>query len=271
MTHKLGVSGSTIMSDPEKLNDLFGYQLSHVEIGEFPNEASFQKFLKLAEQNQVTFGIHSPLIRGNSKYDLIEKVSVPTELARDNFEKEVSAMKEAGAAYVLVHFPYFRGERRENPSEMIEEGLSLLSSWQLKYGIPIVCEPKLGVDQSSLGIEYLHEFSENLWKSYGLSICIDIGDYRMAAGDQWKKYLKPLLPFVKVVHLHNVAYLEEEYLWIPVHPELESSSHHYAMQPMIEYLASGREKFFVFEHTPHSRPSRQMVAEGIQWVHNLIE
>ncbi|MFZ0371040.1 MAG: TIM barrel protein [Halobacillus sp.] len=267
----LGISGSTILSDPAQFDQLFKSAIGHIEIGEFPDEASFYRFLTMARQNQVSFGIHSPLIRGNSKYDLIEHVSVDPLDARINFEQEVALAARVGAEYILVHFPYVKGPVRSNPQPMIEEGLRYLSELQKKYKISIVCEPKLGHNRSSAGIHYLQQFPEEVWGTYQLSLCLDMGDYRMAAGDKWKEYIVPLLPYTTVIHVHNVSFLDDKYYWVPIHPEPNTKEGSFDMKSMIEILAEKKGRYFIMEHTPHSRPSEAYVVEGMEWLHNLIE
>lgn len=269
MSHLLGMSGSTIMSNPDQFSELFQEGLSHIEIGEFPDRSSYQKFLKMLDQHGGSFGIHAPLIRGNSKYDLIEEVTMSPQIARSLFEEEVKEVSEAGASYVLVHFPYFKGAG-EVVNERIEEGLQFLHKLQETYHIPIVCEPKLGKKQSPHGIQYLNDFPASVWQKYGLHICIDLGDYRMAAGDQWPTYLQHLLPFTKVVHMHNVKYNDSGYYWVPLHPDLEEKSGGYEMRPCLELLIQGQDKYFIFEHTPHTNPSKNEVEESIKWVRNIV-
>lgn len=265
--HQIGLSGSTILSDPDQFDHLFRFGCSHVEIGEFPDENAYKLFLERVRKQKKTFGVHSPLIRGGSKYDLIEPVSMPVENARRLFEEEVSTLAKAGAEYVLVHFPYFK-ERVSDPTEsIIEEGLVFLSDLQKRYDISIVCEPKLGKNRSSCGIDYLKQFPVEVWRKYGVSICIDIGDYRMATNEQWPKYIEPLLPFIRVVHLHNVTLQGDKYLWSVLHP---NQSIGYDMQPIIEKLKDGTKKYFIFEHTPHTAPTDESVREGIDWVRQLI-
>ena len=265
--HQLGMSGSTILSDPDLFEHLFQQGCTHVEIGEFPDQTAFERFLDMAEYHHVTFGVHSPLIRGGSKYDLIDSVMYPVEKAREQFEQEVNYLSTVGAEYVLVHFPYFKHPVSYSTTNVIEEGLGFLSRLQEKYGLPIVCEPKLGQHRSPCGIHYLHEFPKTFWNEYGLEICIDLGDYRMATEDEWKTYIEPLLPFTRVVHMHNVQLKQEGYIWTLMHPRAEGV---FDMQPMIEYLASQEAVFFVFEHTPHTNPTPIEVTEAIKWVERVV-
>jgi len=58
MTHRLGVSGSTIYSNPELYSELFWDGVEHIEIGEFPDEKALNEFLGLCKEKQISFGIH---------------------------------------------------------------------------------------------------------------------------------------------------------------------------------------------------------------------
>lgn len=97
--------------------------MSHIEIGEFPSEDSFNYFIELTNKENKTFGLHSPLYRNQSKYDLLEKVNYEPEQAWRQFESEVNYMSKLGAAYILVHFPYFKEEKDIDSAEIIESGL----------------------------------------------------------------------------------------------------------------------------------------------------
>lgn len=270
-THRLGISGSIILSDPSKFNDLFKYNLQHIEIGEFPDEPSFQYFLSLLKDTNTSFALHSPLYRNQSKYDLLEKVHYAPEYAWDQFESEVAYMSQLGAEYVLVHFPYFKEEIRDlNVNIIIEDGLKKLSQLQNKYSIPIICEPKLGLNASNVGINYLDQFPVEKWSRYGLKLCIDIGDYLLASGEQVLGYIEKWRDHISVVHLHNVEIHNERHVWIPVHPSHEDDGLHYNIKELLLFLASCNGVFFVIEHTPHTNPSQEFIAESIQWVKDII-
>ncbi|WP_235601473.1 sugar phosphate isomerase/epimerase [Halobacillus sp. KGW1] len=269
MGHTLGMSGSTIMSDPDKFDELFKWGHAHVEIGEFRDRASMKQFLCIQKEQGGTFGVHAPLLRGGSKYDLIEKVAMDPKDGRNRFKSDVEMVKEAGASYILVHFPYFKGSHN-SPMQAMEEGISYLAELQKTYDIPIVCEPKLGQDMSVDGIRYLHEFFMSGRTFSPLDICVDIGDYMMACKNDWRTYIEPLLPYIRVVHMHNVTSLRETYFWAPIHPDYHQWQGGFDMKDLLQVLCQGREKFFIFEHTPHTHPSEKQVEEGIQWVRNLL-
>jgi sugar phosphate isomerase/epimerase len=270
MPHRLGISGSTILTNPGQFSELFSYHLPHIEIGEFPDETAFRDFLKLREQSGVSFGLHSPLIRKDSKYDLLEEVEMRPELAWVQFEKEIERMAFLEAEYILVHFPYFKGEKEQNHNEVIEDGLGKLSKMQDTYGIQIVCEPKLGFQLSSAGINYLQSFPLDLWEKYGLKLCIDLGDYAIASKGDYVSIIKKWRDHIKVVHLHNVVFDKDSYIWVPVHPSQETDSDYFKMEDAIRCLSESDDVFFVLEHTPHRVPSAKYVREGIDWVGELI-
>lgn len=270
MAHKLGVSGSTIYSDPKLFSELFWDGIDHIEIGEFPDEKALEKFLELYRKKDIDFGIHSPLMRGESKYDLIEKVNYETAYAWRQLEEEAHRMSALGAKYLLVHFPYFKEETKVNVNELIEEGLRKLSRIRKKYSIELICEPKLGLNRSPVGINYLNDFPVEIWAKYNIKLCIDIGDYIIAVKDEVLKYLKKWKEFIKVVHLHNVYYAEDKYFWTPVHPS-QDIDNEYKIEKIIRFLSELNDVIFVFEHTPETNPGSEFVSEGYDWVKSLVK
>jgi len=270
MAHKLGVSGSVILSNPELYSELFWEGIEHIEIGEFYDENALNDFIKQCREKQITFGIHSPLMRNGSKYDLIERVQYDSEFAWEQLELEAEKMASLGADYLLVHFPYFKDEITSNTNELIEEGLRKLSNIQNKYSIELICEPKLGLNRSAAGINYLHNFPKEIWGKYSIKLCIDIGDYIIATGEEIFNYLIKWKEFVKVVHLHNVYYQGNKYIWVPVHPTQKYEISNYKIEKIIGFLSQCEDVSFVFEHTPHINPSKDLVKEGYEWVKSLI-
>jgi sugar phosphate isomerase/epimerase len=271
MQNCIGISGSVIMTEPEKFHLLFSHQnVDHIEIGEFPNEEAFTNFLKLLNTKNVTFGLHSPLYRNQSKYDLLEKVHVDPEQAWKQFESEVKYMSRLKAEYILVHFPYFKEDKDINTTEIIENGLKRLHFLQEKYSITIVCEPKLGLNKSEFGIKALDRFPVEIWEKYGIKLCIDIGDYLLATGDQAWNYIKKWKNHIRVVHLHNVEFHNDKYIWVPIHPSHETDKSHFKVRDLIYNLSESTGVCFVFEHTPHTNPTEVFVNEGISWVKEII-
>lgn len=270
MAHRLGVSGSIIFSNPELYSELFWKGIEHIEIGEFLNEEALNKFLALSRQHQVSFGVHSPLFRGDSKYDLIEKVQFDSKYAWKQLELEAKRMSALGMEYLLVHFPYFKEDVLTDTNILIEEGLKKLRYIQEQYSIDIICEPKLGLNRSPAGINYLDKFPIEIWAKYNIKICIDIGDYMIATKEQIFNYLLKWREFIKVVHLHNVHYEGDGYIWIPVHPTQENSNY-YKIEKIIQFLAQSKDVLFIFEHTPETNPSKAFIDEGYRWVSSLVK
>lgn len=269
MKHRLGVSGSTIMSDPTKYNDLYWEGIEHIEIGEFPDKEALDLFLESCKEHQLTFGVHSPLYRNQCKYDLLQNVHFKPEQAWNQLENEIVLLKELGADYVLVHFPYYKEEVNYDVNQDIKNGLVRLRNLQEQYSIPIICEPKLGWNRSPAGIQYFHDSDIEFWEDIG--ICLDIGDFLMATEDQIMNYIEKWKDLIKVVHLHNVEFEKDnKYWWIPVHPSHESDGVHYGIEKILRYLAQSTPKIFVFEHTPHSQPSTEFVQQGYQWIKQLV-
>ena len=270
MAHKLGVSGSVIYSNQEQYAELFWEGVDHIEIGEFADYKAVDKFIELCKEKQVGFGIHSPLLRNGSKYDLLEKVNYDSKYAWKQLELEAEEMSALGAKYLLVHFPYFKEEVELNTDEIIEEGLKKLNYIQNKYSIELVCEPKLGLNRSSAGINYLNKFPVEIWEKYNIKLCIDIGDYILATENEILSYIVKWKDFIKVVHLHNIHYEGDRYIWIPVHPTQEYSGNH-KVEEIIKFLSQSKDVTFVFEHTPETNPSKQFVNDGYKWVSSMLK
>ncbi|MBY6038221.1 hypothetical protein KUV80_16290 [Fictibacillus nanhaiensis] len=62
MSNKISLSGSVILSDTSKFEELFLKETTHIEIGEFENENAFHHFLHLLKASDKNFGLHSPLL-----------------------------------------------------------------------------------------------------------------------------------------------------------------------------------------------------------------
>ncbi|RNB84594.1 sugar phosphate isomerase/epimerase [Brevibacillus fluminis] len=269
LRHRLGVSGSTILSDPAHFSALFWEGIDHIEIGEFPDEPSFSTFLDMYRNQTITFGIHSPLLRTGSKYDLLESVFMDSALAWKQVEHECRMLQQLGATYLLVHFPYFKRGVPARGIELLEQGLDRLRSIQQASGLPIICEPKLGFDKSPTAIQFFHDSPLSLWADIGL--CMDIGDFLLADSDSVSRCVDKWHNQIKVVHLHNVEHKDEgKYWWIPVHPSHENDGIHFQTSSLIRQLAQSPQVTFIFEHTPHNQASAAFIQEGYEWVKMLI-
>ncbi|GGE44949.1 hypothetical protein GCM10011391_24740 [Pullulanibacillus camelliae] len=270
MATQLGISGSTIMSDTKQLETLFTYGLSHIEIGEFADPQGFERFMQLQKGRGMTFGIHAPLYRTGSKNDLLQKISFDPELAWEQLEKEAKQLSILGAKYILVHFPFLATSLGEDAHVQLERSLQRLKGIQDRYGLPIVCEPKLGPDRSPLAIETLQQLPIEIWETYNLKLCIDVGDYALAVGERLMAVLKKWLKFVKVVHLHNIEFQGKQHFWVPIHPSHEQDPEHLKIVPLLTLLSQAPDVIFILEHTPHLSPGQTFVNEGIEWLKSLV-
>jgi hypothetical protein len=151
----------------------------------------------------------------------------------------------------------------------IRNGIERIKQLQERYSLPVICEPKLGWNKSPVGIRYFQQSPIQYWENIG--ICIDLGDFFMATGDKVFDYVKKWKQHIRVVHLHNVEFVEDDkYWWIPVHPSHEIDGVHFKMAEILRYLSRLPDVTFIFEHTPHSQSDEEWVREGYLWVKQLI-
>lgn len=78
---KIGILASAVLSETGWLEELFRPDIEHIEIGLFEDRAVADRFASRSRQRGKRFGIHSPLIRGGSRYDLLEGLEMSTESA----------------------------------------------------------------------------------------------------------------------------------------------------------------------------------------------
>jgi len=268
---KYGVSGSTVLSRSDQLDLLFWPGIQHVEIGSLASEEDLHRVVAMAHENGTTLGIHSPLYRGGSKYDLIESVQYSTAEAWRQLERELRVARDIGAAYVLVHFPFFSASPRQLPEQGLLERASRLRDLQELYGVPIVCEPKLAMDRTGGGVSVVGRLPAGWWGENGLRLCWDMGDYLIALGDgtECLAELRRLKGATTVVHLHNVHFGESKYYWVPVHPSHEASSDRFSVARLLAALRD-TDLLLVWEHTPEFTPSQDFALEGYCWVRELM-
>lgn len=93
----------------------------------------------------------------------------------------------------------------------------------------------------------------------------------MATDDLVIDYIQKWRDHIGVVHLHNIEFHNDKHIWIPVHPSHENDGLHFNIRAILEFLAKCNEVFFVFEHTSQTNPTEKFVAEGIQWIKEIIK
>ena len=140
---KIGISASAVWSQTNRLGELFRSDVQHIEIGLFENIAIADDFIRQSRTRGKSVGIHSPLVRGGSKYDLLEAIEMPSIDALEQVEGELAWCQRSGVDYLHVHFPFsLRSGTLSLP--IVTKGIQQLALLQRKTGIQIVCEPKLG-------------------------------------------------------------------------------------------------------------------------------
>lgn len=269
MNNILGVSGSTIMSEKSLFGELLSYGVNHVEVGEFANMDEYDLLMNMISERNYSFGIHSPILRSQSKYDLAEEVHFSPDTAIKQLTEEAARLSRTPAKYLLVHFPYFEKETGEPHLDTIEDRLKKLKNIQDTYNITVVCEPKLNGYMSPYSINVMDSIPVGLWAEYGIKICIDLGDYLLAAKHKMEDMIYKWIDHVGVVHLHNVAFDEVRYRWIPIHPD-DKQTKEYHMDRIIKTIAQKDNIYFVMEPTPHIHKSKEYMLEGLDWVKSII-
>ncbi len=268
---RFGVSGSTILSDPDRVDELFWDGIDHVEVGALSSPAALDNVLARARQGSISVGFHSPLFRGGSKYDLLMHVEGTPELAWQQLEEELSIAQKNQSEYLLVHFPYFSLASEQDPIPQIEAGLSRLRALQDRFETKVLCEPKLGLRRDLGGIGILQAYPVSKWCDFGLSMCWDMGDYLLASNtlEECRSELHRWSEVIDVIHVHNVKVTAEQHYWIAIHPSHESGEEYFTVKPLL-LDAAAMDILLVWEHTPHFTPDHSFALAGFQWAKEVL-
>jgi hypothetical protein len=169
-------------------------------------------------------------------------------------------------SYVLVHFPFVWNKEGNNLGiDLVRETIPRLKRLERAFGVPVVCEPKLGPTQDPAAFVMLWSISRQELMQWDLSFCLDVGDIFMASRTLRSSYedmIAHLAPWCYVVHLHHVWLAGHKYYWTPV--ERDGSV------PILRTLktlgGTGCDIFTVIEHTPHRVRDTAQVEEGLNWL-----
>ncbi len=268
---RIGISASTILSDSDRLDEVFWEGIDHIEIGALSSHRDLTYLLRKAQDKRISVGFHSPVFAGGSKYDLLVPVDGEIESAWSQIEQEMALAQDNGVEYVLMHFPYFETSSTPNSISRMEWGLERLRSLQERYATRLVCEPKLGDNRNAGAIEILRRYSVEKWASWGIAMCWDMGDYLLATGssDESVLELRRLSSIIEVVHVHNVQVESGKYFWVPIHPSHEEDDGFFRIAPILSEMKN-MDAVLVWEHTPHFTPSEEFAVEGFKWAVNLL-
>jgi sugar phosphate isomerase/epimerase len=246
---KIGISASAVLSQTERLAELFRQGIDHIEIGLFENVNVAESFIRRARRQGKTVGIHSPLLRGGSKYDLLQSIDMPQENAWEQIEQELVWCSRFGATYLLVHFPYaHRSGVLDLP--LVQDGIKRLSALQRRTGVKIVCEPKLGDDRDPAGIRWLRTAPTHIFSNAGLTLCWDVGDHLLAnvSETEYFSQFERWRESISIIHLHNVRMEGVKYRWVPPHPTRSAVNGEHDLAPIIRRFP--RNVTIVSEYTP---------------------
>ena len=265
---KIGISASAVWSQTERLGELFRSDVEHIEIGMFENLNVAEDFVKRAKQRRKSVGIHSPLVRGGSKYDLLEAVDLPTADAWKQIEEELDWCQKASIEYILIHFP-FAQKRGTLNVPLVTEGTRRLGSLQARTGVKIVCEPKLGVNHDPAGIAWLRTAPRRIFSDAGLDICWDVGDHLLANRtemdyfaqfNRWRSH-------ISVIHLHNVGRNGATYRWTPPHPRKSVVDADYDLSRIVKQFP--KSATIVSEYTPQRVATETTINTSFQYLKAL--
>ncbi|MBT98383.1 MAG: hypothetical protein CL902_07130 [Dehalococcoidia bacterium] len=267
---RIGISASAVRSHTNQLDRLFRKDIEHIEIGLFESLEVADRFAARARARDKTVGIHSPLVQGGSKYDLLRDVQMPTEAAWMQIQQEMDWCIRAKIDYLLVHYPY-ASVSGDLDLPAVDNGIQKLSRLQRLTDIRVICEPKLGDDHDPAGIGWLRNAPTRIFSDAGLHICWDVGDHLLASRleevyfaqfTRWKH-------LISIVHLHNVRMEGRNYRWTPPHPMRSAMDAEYNLSRIVDQLP--RHAAAVFEYTPQHVATPVAIKTSFNFVKALTE
>ena len=161
----------------------------------------------------MKFGIHSPLIRGESKYDLVEQNLISPQLAFSRLEEEAVFAKKQGAQYLLVHFPYFKYHVPTDFDSIVENALKNSERYNKDVKSILLLSQNWEVIVIPMRLTLCRKVSIEVFKKYDIKLCIDIGDYAMSFGKDTKSNIEKWFEIIKVVHIHDIMFTDDNYFW----------------------------------------------------------
>lgn len=262
MAFVFSVSGSTVLSESDRLKELYEWHPQAIEIGDLKVRGDFDAVLYNCRRLGIRLGIHSPLFSVDDRYGLLRGDTK----AWDELQRNLDTAQSEGIAYVLVHFPYVWDQAGNNLGiERIRAMIPRIKRLERAYGVPVVCEPKLGPRRDPAALVLLWAISRQELMQWDLSFCLDVGDIYLASKSLRSSYedmVSHLAPWCLVVHLHNVWVGGTRYYWTPV----EEGGNVPILRTLEILDGAGSDIFAVIEHTPHRAVDNDQVARGINWL-----
>ena len=91
---RVGVSGSTVLSESARLDELFWDGIDHIEVGALSSARDLDYLLARAKEQAISVGFHSPLFAGGSKYDLLKHIQHPLQRRVGNLRKSCPLLSQ---------------------------------------------------------------------------------------------------------------------------------------------------------------------------------
>lgn len=263
MAFVFSVSGSTIVSETERLHELFKWNSQAIEIGDMKRRDDFDDLVSRCHRFGIALGIHSPLFVLDDRRGLLWDEN---NYAWEELERNLEIAAREGLDYVLVHFPYIWDKTGHNlGANKVRETIPRLKRMELASGVPIVCEPKLGPKKDPSAFMMLLSVSRVELSQWELSLCLDVGDIFFACRglhSSYEQMITHLAPWCRVVHLHQVWFGGTKYFWTPVERD--------GCVPILKTLEilgkQDRDIYAVIEHTPHRVLCESQVETGVNWL-----
>lgn len=262
MAFILSISGSTVLSESERLGELFRWHTQAIEIGDLRSVRDFDSVLQNCRRFGIRLGIHTPLYSVDDRRGLLRD-SGP---AWDELQRNLEIARKEGIAYVLIHFPYVWDKDGNNLGiDQIREAIPRLKRLERAYGVPLVCEPKLGPRKDPAVFVLLWAINRQELLQWDLSFCLDVGDIFIASRalrSSYEDMVTHLAPWCQIVHLHHVWTAGQRYYWTPVEQD--------GNVPILRTLeilgGTCCDMFVVLEHMPHRVRDKEQVANGLNWL-----
>lgn len=262
MAFIFSISGSTVLSESQRLKEMYRWHPQAIEIGDIKAPGDFDSVVHNCRRLGIRLGIHSPLYAVDDRYGLLRG----ERRAWDELQRNLEFARAEGLSYVLVHFPYVWDQSGNNLGvDQVRETIPRIKRLERAYGIPVVCEPKLGPKRDPAAFLMLWSISRQELMQWDLSFCLDTGDIYLASRSlraSYEEMTSHFAPWCHVVHLHNVWTGGTRYYWTPV-----GEGGNVPILRTLEILGgTGSDIFAVLEHTPHRVIDNEQVERGINWL-----
>lgn len=262
MAFVLSISGSTVLSESEKLRDLFKWHTQAIEIGDLKSPHDLTCMIENCRRFGVRLGLHTPVFAIDDRRGLLWNDSP----AWDELQRNLDIARREGLEYVLVHFPYVWDREGHNVGiDQVRAIIPRLKRLERASGIPVVCEPKLGPRKDPSAFTMLWAINRQELLQWDLSFCLDVGDLYIASRalrSSYEDMVAHIAPWCHVIHLHHVWQGGLRYFWTPVEQD--------GCVPILRTLeilgGTGCDIFAVLEHTPHRVRDNAQVEEGLNWL-----